>query len=67
MSIETYETRDIHTGEVLATREHRMRDNGDEYILAIVTETGEQRKFEIDLLSPAVAQYRAFEWLDSAI
>ena len=67
MSIETYETRDIHTGEVLATQEHRMRDNGEQYILAIVTETGEQRKFEIDLLSPAVAQHRALSWLHSVI
>ena len=67
MTIETYETRDIHTGKVLATQEHRMRDNGEQYILAIVCETGEQSKFEIDLLSPAVAQYRALEWLETAI
>ena len=67
MSIETYETRDIHTGKVLATREHLMHDNGEQYILAIVTETGEQRTFEIDLLSPAVAQHRALSWLHSVI
>tara|TARA_Y100001973_G_C5140946_1_gene302891 strand:+ start:550 stop:747 length:198 start_codon:yes stop_codon:yes gene_type:complete len=61
------EQRDAQTGEVLATTERLMDDNGDEYILATVTETGEQRTFEIDLLSPAVAQYRAFEWLDDTI
>ena len=59
--------RDIETGETLATTEHRMHDNGDEYILAIVCETGEQRAFEIDLLSPAVAQHKALSWLDETI
>jgi hypothetical protein len=67
MTTETQEIRDIHTRELLATREHLMHDNGEQYILAIVTETGEQRTFEIDLLSPAVAQHRALSWLHSVI
>ena len=67
MTTETQEIRDIHTRELLATREHLMHDNGDEYILAIVTETGEQSKFEIDLLNPAAAEFDALNWLYSAI